>query len=163
MPDYSHGSAATASGRPASPSISSTAGSSSTLSRWRRTRARARPSFTTAATTRSRSTRSSASFFKKRHRSHEQSSRVIMSEQFPCLGLSILGLCSYNPAQPTPVYFTLGNAIAALALTLAVQQLLKPIYIFRLRAYRLKIIYFVFLVFLGFACAVVAMLLPNLP
>jgi hypothetical protein len=72
-------------------------------------------------------------------------------------------MCSYNPAQPTPVYFTLGNAIAALALTLAVQQLLKPIYIFRLRAYRLKIIYFVFLGFLGFACAVIAMLLPNLP
>jgi hypothetical protein len=58
----SPGSAAIASERPASRSICSTAASSSTLSRWRRTRAHARPSSTTAATTRSRSTRSSALF-----------------------------------------------------------------------------------------------------
>jgi len=86
-----------------------------------------------------------------------------ISDQFPCFGLSFLGMCSYNPAQPAPVYFTIGNAIAALALTVAIQQFLKPIYLFRLRAYRLKIHYLLGLVFLGFACAAVAMMLPNIP
>ena len=86
-----------------------------------------------------------------------------MAEQFPCLGLSILGTCLYNPAQPNPIYFTVGNAIAALALTLAVQQFLTPIYRFRLRAYGLKISYLLVPVFLGFVCSVVAALLPNLP
>ena len=51
-----------------------------------------------------------------------------MSGQFSCFGLSILGTCLYNPAQPAPTYFTLGNAISALGFTLAIQQFLKPIY-----------------------------------
>ena len=86
-----------------------------------------------------------------------------MLEQYPCLGLSFLGSCLYNPAQPAPVYFSIGNAIAALALTLAVQQFLTPIYRFRLRAYGLKISYLILPVFFGFVCALVATLLPNLP
>jgi site-specific recombinase XerD len=63
-PAFSPGSAVTASGRPASPSICSTAVCSNTRSRWRRTRARARPSSMIAATTRSRSIRSSGLFCK---------------------------------------------------------------------------------------------------
>jgi hypothetical protein len=86
-----------------------------------------------------------------------------VAEQFPCLGLSVLGSCLYNPAQPTPIYFSVGNAIAALALTLAVQQFLTPIYRFRLRAYGLKISYLILPVFLGFVCSVIGALLPNLP
>ena len=86
-----------------------------------------------------------------------------MPDQFPCLGLSILGMCSYNPAQPSPVYFSLGNAIAALGFTLAVQQFLKPIYLFRLRAYGLRLRYVLVVIFIGFFCAVVATVLPNLP
>jgi hypothetical protein len=86
-----------------------------------------------------------------------------VTDQFPCLGLSLLGQCLYNPAQPNPVYFSVGNAIAALALTLAVQQFLTPIYRFRLRAYGLKIGHLIFPVFVGFLCAVIAALLPSLP
>ena len=61
--DHHRSSAVTPSGRPASPSICSTAGCSNTRSRWRRTKARARPSSTIAATTRSRSIRSNGSCF----------------------------------------------------------------------------------------------------
>jgi hypothetical protein len=86
-----------------------------------------------------------------------------MQQLYPCFGLSSWGLCACNPAQPTPTYFTVGNAIAALAFTLAVQQLLKPIYLFRLRAYGLRISYLAWAVFLGALCSVVALLLPNLP
>ena len=86
-----------------------------------------------------------------------------MQQLYPCFGLSSLGLCAYNPAQPTPTYFTLGNAIAALGFTLAIQQLFKPIYLFRLRAYGLRIIYLLSAVFMGAICAIVAMVLPNLP
>ena len=63
-PASSPGSAATPSGRPGSRSICSTAACSNTPNRWRRTKAHARPSSTTAATTRSRSIRSSGLFSK---------------------------------------------------------------------------------------------------
>lgn len=78
-------------------------------------------------------------------------------------GLISLGLCSYNPAQPTPTYFTVGDAIAALRFMLAIQQLFKPIYLFRLAAYGLRILYLALAVFVGALCSVVALLLPNLP
>ncbi len=84
-------------------------------------------------------------------------------EQFSCLGLSILGSCSYNPAQPANIYFGMGEAIAALGFTLAIQQFLKPIYLFRLRAYGLKLWYIFLCIFLGFISVVFAALLPNLP
>jgi hypothetical protein len=64
-----------------------------------------------------------------------------LPQQFACFGLNILGMCSYNPAQPASIYFTVGDAIAALGFTLAIQQLFKPIYLFRLRARGLKIIH----------------------
>ena len=67
-PGSSPSSAVTRSGRPGSPSICSTAGCSNTRSRWRRTRARAPPSSTIGATIRSRSIRSSGSFFSSRER-----------------------------------------------------------------------------------------------
>jgi len=57
----------------------------------------------------------------------------------------------------------LGNAIAALAFTFAIQQLVKPIYRFRLRAYGLKLIYLSGAIFAGAVCSLVAMALPNLP
>src|SRR5579875_3844088 len=83
--------------------------------------------------------------------------------QYPCFGLSFLGLCSYNPAEPSPTYFTIGDAVAALAFTLAIQQLFKPIYLFRLRVYGLRILHLTAMVFLGAACSLVATFLPNLP
>jgi hypothetical protein len=72
-------------------------------------------------------------------------------------------MCAYNPAQPTLAYFTVGDAIAALGFTLAIQQLFKPIYLFRLRAYGLRILYLSLAVFLGAVCSIIAMILPNLP
>jgi hypothetical protein len=86
-----------------------------------------------------------------------------MQQLHPCFGLSFLGLCAYNPAQPAPTYFTVGDAIAALGFMLAIQQLFKPIYRFRLRAYGLGILYLALVVFLGALCSVVPLLLPNLP
>ena len=84
------------------------------------------------------------------------------TQLFPCLGISALGMCNYNPAQPSPVYFTIGDAVSALAFLLAVQQFLKPIYRFRLRANGLKIRYLVVTMFLGALCTLVAALIPNL-
>jgi hypothetical protein len=55
-----------------------------------------------------------------------------LPELLNCLGIGALGLCAYDPRQPFAIYFSLGDAIAALGFTLAVQQLLKPIYLFRL-------------------------------
>ncbi len=46
-----------------------------------------------------------------------------MPDQFPCLGL--IGHCLYDPAKPSLVYFSVGEAIAALALTFAFQQFQK--------------------------------------
>ena len=86
-----------------------------------------------------------------------------MQQLYPCFGLSILGLCAYNPAQPASISFTIGDAIAALGFTLAIQQLFKPIYLFRLRAYGLRILHLAWAVFLGALCSVIALLLPNLP
>ncbi|WLA58518.1 hypothetical protein [Bradyrhizobium diazoefficiens] len=80
-----------------------------------------------------------------------------------CLGIQWLGDCQYNPAAPASIYFSLGEAVGALAFTLAVQQLLRPIYRFRLAARRLKLSRLYVLVFAGVAAALVAALLPSLP
>lgn len=74
-----------------------------------------------------------------------------------CLGIEWLGLCNYDPAAPSPNYFTLGNAVTALAFTLAVQNFLKPIYVFRLAIRRVSIRRLYSLVFAGaFSCLIAA-------
>lgn len=73
-----------------------------------------------------------------------------------CLGLEALGLCSYDPAKPFTIYFAPGAAVGALAFTLAVQQLLKPVYRFRLEARHLSISRIYICVFCGVAAVVVA-------
>jgi len=80
-----------------------------------------------------------------------------------CLGLEWLGRCPYKPGQPFGVYFSLGEVIGALAFTLAVQQLLKPIYIFRLNARRTPIAALYVLVLLGSLSVIFAAIIPNLP
>lgn len=84
-----------------------------------------------------------------------------LAEQFSCLGMSFLGSCAYNPARPAIVYFNIGDAVAALGFTFAVQQFLRPIYKFRISAYRLKIQYLYVLLFMGFTCTVIGAILPN--
>lgn len=83
-------------------------------------------------------------------------------ELFPCFGFEFLGMCEYNPQAPFSSYFTIGDAVAALAFTLAVQQFLKPIYQFRLRVMRIKFSSVVFAVFVGAFCTVVASAIPNI-
>jgi hypothetical protein len=81
----------------------------------------------------------------------------------PCIAFASLGLCHYNPAAPATTYFGLGDAVAALALTLAVQQFLKPVYVFRLDVRGLKLWHIYVLCFLGWMASLVAALLPSLP
>jgi hypothetical protein len=80
-----------------------------------------------------------------------------------CLGLSWLGTCRYNPAAPASIYFGLGQAIAALAFTFAVQQLLKPIYRFRLGIRYVPLSRLYICVFAGVGAVVIAALVPNFP
>lgn len=79
-----------------------------------------------------------------------------------CLGIEWLGRCSYKPGQPFGVYFSLGEVIGALAFTLAVQQLLKPIYVFRLNARRTPIAALYVLVSLGSLSVLFAAIVPTL-
>jgi hypothetical protein len=79
-----------------------------------------------------------------------------------CLGFEALGLCNYDPAKPFTVYFAPGAAVGALAFTLAVQQLLKPVYRFRLATRHLTLSRIYICVFAGVAAAVVAAILPNI-
>ena len=79
-----------------------------------------------------------------------------------CFGLKAFGLCDYDPAKPFTVYFAPGAAIGALAFTLAVQQLLKPVHRFRLTTRHLTLSRIYICVFSGVAAAVVAAILPNI-
>jgi len=83
--------------------------------------------------------------------------------EFDCLGLKWLGACSYDPANPLNIYFDIGSAIAALGFLLAIQQLLKPIYQFRLSCLGIRFRHLSLAVVLGFLMALFAALAPNLP
>jgi len=66
---------------------------------------------------------------------------IVASElSHACLGFEAIGLCNYDPAQPFAIYFAPGAAVGALAFTLAVQQLLKPVYRFRLAVRHLTLV-----------------------
>lgn len=84
-------------------------------------------------------------------------------ELYPCFGFELLGMCNYTPHAPMPSYFTMGDAVAALALTLAVQQFLKPIYQFRLHVLGVRFHYVVLAVFACFACITTATIVPHVP
>lgn len=85
-----------------------------------------------------------------------------MSE-FACLGITAATLCKYDPSAPANVYFSIGDAVAALALTIAVQSYLKPAYRFRLAARGIKLIYIFGLCFGGFISVSISTLLPSIP
>ena len=86
-----------------------------------------------------------------------------MAGDSACLGLELLGKCSYDPAAPNQSYFTIGQLISVIALLLAFSQLTKPIIKFRIRAnkvnYAAAISAFVFAI----ACVFVATILPFIP
>jgi hypothetical protein len=78
-----------------------------------------------------------------------------------CFGIELLGMCKYDPQAPSPSYFTIGDAVAALAFTLAIQQFFKPIYLFRLRTKGIKLAYPVMAVFAGAICTIIAAAVPS--
>lgn len=83
-------------------------------------------------------------------------------EMSDCLGLAWLGACNYDPTLPSPTYFTLGNAVAALAFTLAVQSFLKPIYRFRLYARYLSLGRLYITIFAAVFCCAIAAAVPSI-
>ena len=72
-------------------------------------------------------------------------------------------MCSYNPGQPGIAYFDIGSAISALGFTLAIQQLLRPIYRFRLNSYGVHFFHLILGIFVGFISVLLAAALPSLP
>lgn len=81
---------------------------------------------------------------------------------FDCLGISALGLCTYDPSNPPNVYFSIGEATAALSITLIIPQFLKPIYRFRLAIQSIRLSHIYSLVFLAATCVLAATILPNI-
>ena len=80
-----------------------------------------------------------------------------------CLGLSFLGECAYNPQSPEVVYFSIGEGIAALTFTFAVQNFIRPVYELRMRLRGLTLIKIYSPVFLGSVFVVFGALTPSLP
>lgn len=81
---------------------------------------------------------------------------------FDCLGIHALGQCAYNPASPPSLYFSIGEAVAALSITLLIPQFLKPIYLFRLNTQRVRPAYIYAAVFAAGTMVLVAALVPQL-
>jgi hypothetical protein len=75
-----------------------------------------------------------------------------------CLGITALGQCTGTSG----IYFDLGEAVAALGFILAVQQLLRPIYRFRLRVRNTTLPRIYLAVFVGVFLVAVASLIPSL-
>src|SRR5262245_47176329 len=61
------------------------------------------------------------------------------------------------------VYFSIGDAVAALGIFLIIPQFLKPIYLFRLRVIGISLRALYGMAALGFLCVVAAALVPLLP
>jgi hypothetical protein len=87
---------------------------------------------------------------------------MAIPELHACFGFELLGMCKYDPQAPSPASFTIGDAVAALAFTLAVQQFLKPIYRFRLLAMGIRFSHLVSAVFVGAVFTVFAAAVPNI-
>lgn len=80
-----------------------------------------------------------------------------------CLGLALLGKCSYDPAAPNQSYFTIGQLISVIALLLAFSQLTKPIIKFRLLANKVNYAAAISASAFAIACVFVATILPFIP
>lgn len=81
---------------------------------------------------------------------------------FSCLGLSFLGQCEYNPSDPANLYFSIGEAVAALSITLVIPQFLKPIFIFRLKTQAIRLYHIYIFVFIATFFCIIAALIPNI-
>ena len=81
---------------------------------------------------------------------------------FDCLGISAFGLCAYDPSNPPNIYFSIGEATAALIITLIIPQFFKPIHRFRLATQSIRLTHVYSIVFLGAACVLAATILPSI-
>lgn len=80
-----------------------------------------------------------------------------------CLGVELLGTCSYDPAAPNQSYFTIGQLISVIALLLAFSQLTKPIIKFRLNASKVNYKFAISASVFAIVCVFVATILPFIP
>src|SRR5260370_41760066 len=83
-----------------------------------------------------------------------------MDDWTACLGVKAFGLCRYDPLKPHAVYFSVGEAIGALAFLLAFTQLVTPGLTFRLRVHNRRAWVAFSLFAAAFGCVVVAALIP---
>ena len=82
---------------------------------------------------------------------------------FPCFGLEFLGQCGYNPVNPT-VYFSIGQLLSLIIITLAVYKILDPIIKLRIKANRLfKFKIFHVLVLFSIIAVFLSNLIPSIP
>jgi len=85
-----------------------------------------------------------------------------MESDVACLGLKILGECSYNPADPKS-YFTLGHLLSVIALLLALSQLTRPIIKFRIRSHNLSYKALISTAIIAIISVFIATILPLIP
>lgn len=81
---------------------------------------------------------------------------------YDCLGLSFLGLCAYDPSDPSSIYFSIGDAVAAMGIALIIPEFLRPIYIFRLKTRFISLDIIYYLVFAAFIFVVIGSIIPNI-
>jgi len=74
-----------------------------------------------------------------------------------------IGQSSYDPASPNRIYFSIGSAIATIALLLAFSQLISPIVKFRLSMSVFKPLVACVLFFIAILFVFVAAILPFIP
>jgi|GEM_PF-1929697 len=79
-----------------------------------------------------------------------------------CLGIAALGHCNYDPTNPALLYFSIGEAVAALSITLIVPQFLSPIYKFRLRCRLIREAHIYGCVLVAVLMVIFAAILPSL-
>lgn len=78
-----------------------------------------------------------------------------------CLGIKAFGLCHYNPFKPGTAYFSIGEAIASIALLFAFFQLATPTFKFRLAVRAAMGRKALVLFGLAFPCVVIAAVIPS--
>lgn len=86
-----------------------------------------------------------------------------MTSDSACLGIEILGRCSYDPSAPSQSYFTIGQLVSVIALLLAFSQLTKPIIKFRIEAHKIDYKRPIIFCVLSIVSIFLASILPFLP
>ena len=85
-----------------------------------------------------------------------------MEPDIACLGLKILGECSYDPSDPKS-YFTIGHLLSVIALLLALSQLTRPIIKFRIWSHNLSYKTLITIAIVAIISVFIATVLPLIP